>query len=56
MWYFGEFICSIQHIIDEVHGEVNVLDAPNPKSLEEKFASIIDVNDRVIDRVVRHCN
>ncbi len=42
----------IQHIIDEVHGEANVLDTPHQKSLDEKFATIVDVNDRVLDRIV----
>ncbi|BHF59344.1 Exosome component 10 [Sparganum proliferum] len=42
---------SIQNIMDEVHGEGNILDTPQVKSFEEKFATIVDVNDRILDHV-----
>ncbi|VDD79489.1 unnamed protein product [Mesocestoides corti] len=47
----NKILSLIQQIIDEIHGEANVLDVRHPKSLEEQFSTIVDVNDRVIDRI-----
>nr|VZI53207.1 unnamed protein product [Spirometra erinaceieuropaei] len=47
----NKILSLIQNIMDEVHGEGNILDTPQVKSFEEKFATIVDVNDRILDHV-----
>ncbi|VDK77851.1 unnamed protein product [Dibothriocephalus latus] len=49
----NKILSLIQNIMDEVHGEGNILDTPQVKSFEEKFATIVDVNDRILDHVVK---
>uniref|UniRef100_A0A0X3NKK8 Exosome complex component 10 homolog n=1 Tax=Schistocephalus solidus TaxID=70667 RepID=A0A0X3NKK8_SCHSO len=47
----NKILSLIQNIMDEVHGEGNILDTPQVKSFEEKFATILDINDRILDHV-----
>ncbi|KAL5111866.1 Exosome component 10 [Taenia crassiceps] len=41
----------IQDVIDELNGRANIMDAPQPKSLEEKFCTIVSINDEIVDRI-----
>nr|CDS23547.1 Helicase RNase D C terminal HRDC domain [Echinococcus granulosus] len=47
----SKILTTIQDVIDELDGKANIMDAPQPKSLEEKFNTIVCINDEIIDRV-----
>lgn len=41
----------IQHILDTLDARANVLDVPNTKSAREKFTSIVDANDKILEKM-----
>ncbi|VDK26005.1 unnamed protein product, partial [Taenia asiatica] len=47
----SKILTAIQDVIDELNGRANIMDAPQPKSLEEKFNTIVSINDDIVDRV-----
>ncbi|VDM16526.1 unnamed protein product [Hydatigera taeniaeformis] len=47
----SKILMTIQDVIDELNGGANIMDAPQPKSLEEKFNTIVSINDELVDRI-----
>ncbi|CAH8841773.1 unnamed protein product [Trichobilharzia szidati] len=46
-----KILSILQNILDILDVKANVLDVPVAKSIEEKFTSIVDANDRVLEKL-----
>ncbi|KAF8569341.1 hypothetical protein P879_05045 [Paragonimus westermani] len=46
-----KILSIVQNILDILDAKANVLDIPNSKSPREKFSSIVDANDRLLERL-----
>ncbi|CAH8509247.1 unnamed protein product [Heterobilharzia americana] len=46
-----KILSILQNVMDILDAKANVLDVPVTKSLQEKFTSIVDANDRILERL-----
>ncbi|KAG5452299.1 Exosome component 10 [Clonorchis sinensis] len=46
-----KILSIVQNVLDLLDARTNVLDIPNSKSSREKFSSIVDANDRLLERL-----
>ncbi|CAH8868221.1 unnamed protein product [Trichobilharzia szidati] len=51
-----KILSILQNILDILDAKANVLDVPVAKSIEEKFTSIVDANDRILEKLTMAMN